>query len=121
TFEGGGAPTIARLKDGRIMFAHQHFPQNGRVNHDQMSVRFSSDEGRTWTAPAVIRVTGLPEGMPFAFDPTLVPLPDGRIRLYFTGNIRRESGGGSPAIYSAISADGMNYACEPGVRFEVEG
>ncbi len=121
TFAGGGAPTIARLKDGRIIVAHQHFPQDGRVNHEQMSVRFSGDDGSTWTAPQVMKVAGLPDGMPFAFDPTLVPLPDGRVRLYFTGNIRRESGGGSPAIYSAISTDGVNYTFEPGQRFEVDG
>ncbi|HEY6167191.1 MAG TPA: exo-alpha-sialidase, partial [Verrucomicrobiae bacterium] len=121
TFTGGGAPTVARLKDGRIIAAHQHFPQDGRVNHEQIGVRFSSDDGSTWTAPQVMQVAGLPDGMPFAFDPTLVPLLDGRVRIYFTGNLRRASGGGAPAIYSAISTDGVNYTFEPGVRFDVEG
>lgn len=121
TFAGGGAPTIARLNDGRIGIAHQHFPRDGRVNHDKMAVLFSGDDGKTWTAPQVIKVAGLPEGMPFAFDPTLVPLPDGRIRLYFTGNLSPPSGRGTPAIYSAVSPDCVNFTFEPGVRFDVAG
>jgi hypothetical protein len=121
TFERAGVPTIARLKDGRLIAAHQHFPENDRENFDKVAARFSSDEGRTWTAPAVIRVDGLPEGMRFPFDPTLVPLPDGRVRLYFTGNYGRTFQRSTPAIHSAISTDGVNYTYEPDVRFAVEG
>ena len=55
------------------------------------------------------------------FDPTLVALPDGRIRLYFTSNRSPDSRRSPPAIYSAISADGVRYTFEPGVRFSVEG
>lgn len=121
TFERAGVPTIARMKDGRLIAAHQHFPESDRENFDKVAARFSNDEGRTWTAPQVIRVDGLPEGMRFPFDPTLVPLPDGRVRLYFTGNHGRTFHRSTPAIHSAISADGVNYAYEPGVRFAVEG
>jgi hypothetical protein len=91
------------------------------VNHDRMTVRFSADEGGAWSPPQVLQVEGLPAGMPFAFDPALVPLPDGRVRLYFTGNQPPPAGRGTPAIYSAISTDGVNYVFEPGVRFDVEG
>jgi hypothetical protein len=121
TFERAGVPTVARLRDGRLLAAHQHFPENDRPNFDKVAVRFSPDEGRTWTAPQVIRVSGLPEGMRFPFDPTLVPLPDGRLRLYFTGNYGRTFQRSTPAIHSAISKDGVDYTYEPGVRFSVEG
>jgi DNA-binding beta-propeller fold protein YncE len=121
TFERAGVPTVARLKDGRLIVAHQHFPENDRENFDKVAVHFSSDEGRTWAAPRVIQVAGLPEGMRFPFDPTLVPLPDGSVRLYFTGNMGRTFGPSTPAIHSAISKDGVNYTYEPGVRFGVEG
>jgi hypothetical protein len=119
TFERAGVPTIARLKDGRLIVAHQHFPENDRENFDTVAVRFSRDDGKTWGTPQVIQVTSLPEGMRFPFDPTLVPLPDGRVRLYFTGNMRRAAS--TPAIHSAISTDGVNYTYEPGVRFAVAG
>jgi hypothetical protein len=121
TFERAGVPTVARLKDGRLLAAHQHFPENDDANFDKVAVHFSTDEGRIWTAPQVIRVSGLPEDMRFPFDPTLVPLPDGRVRLYFTGNRRRPSGPSTPAIHSATSKDGVDYTYEPGVRFGIEG
>jgi hypothetical protein len=54
--------------------------------------------------------------MRFPFDPTLVPLPDGRIRLYFTSIHGRRLEEDIPAIYSAISADGIRYTFEPGRR-----
>jgi DNA-binding beta-propeller fold protein YncE len=101
--------------------AHQHFPENDRENFDKVAVHFSSDEGKTWTALRVIQVAGLPEGMRFPFDPTLVPLPDGSVRLYFTGNMGHTFGPSTPAIHSAISKDGVNYMYEPGVRFGVKG
>ena len=121
TFERAGVPTIARMKDGRLIVAHQHFPADDRESFDKVAVHFSSDDGATWSGPQVIRVAGLPQGMRFPFDPTLVPLPDGRVRLYFTGNMGRGFGPSTPAIHSAISSDGVSYTYEPGARFAVEG
>lgn len=121
TFARAGVPTIARLKDGRLIAAHQHFPENDPENFDKVAARFSTDEGQTWTTPQVIQVAGLPDGMRFPFDPTLIPLPDGRVRLYFTGNMGRTFGPSTPAIHSAISTDGVNYTYEPGARLAIEG
>ena len=120
TFPRGGVATAARLGDGRIAVAHQHFPEDDRANFDKVAIRFSADEGRSWSSLAVITVRGLPEGMRFPFDPTLVPLPDGRVRLYFTSRRLRDRAD-LPAIYSAISANAVDYTFEPGVRFAVEG
>lgn len=120
TFERAGVPTVARLKDGRLVAAHQHFPADDEKNFDKVAVRFSDDEGKSWSKPAVVELKGLPEGMRFPFDPTLVPLPDGKIRLYFTSNMQRERDS-IPAIHSAISNDGVKFEFEPGVRFAVEG
>src|SRR5512140_384784 len=99
TFPRAGVPTLARLGDGRLIAAHQHFPENDAAAFDKVAVRFSNDEGRTWTSATTIRLTGLPDGMRFPFDPTLVPLPDGRVRLYFT-SVRTGDGQNRPAIYS---------------------
>jgi xylan 1,4-beta-xylosidase len=121
TFERAGVPTVARLRDGRLIAAHQHFPKDNDADFDKVAVRFSSDDGRHWTPPQVIDVQGLPAGMRFPFDPTLVPLADGRVRLYFTGNMGRTFQRSTPAIHSAISTDGLSYAYEPGVRFAVDG
>lgn len=122
TFERAGVPTIARFKDGRLIAAHQHFPVRPSADFDKVAVHFSRDDGRSWTDPEVIRLDGLPETMRFPFDPTLVPLSDGRVRLYFT-SVEREGRRelSPPAIYSAISEDGVRYQFEPGCRFGVAG
>jgi hypothetical protein len=119
TFERAGVATVARLGDGRLLAAHQHFPEDNDADFDKVAVRFSQDEGTSWTPPAVIRLSGLAPDMRFPFDPTLVPLPDGRVRMYFT-SVRRAPGE-LPAIHSAISADGVTYTVEPGVRFAIDG
>ena len=121
SFERAGVPTVARLKDGRLIAAHQHFSENNDVDFDKVAVHFSSDEGKSWTAAQIIRIDGLSEGMRFPFDPTLVPLPDGRVRLYFTSLKGRLFEEDRPAIYSAVSSNGIDYKVEPGVRFGIEG
>ncbi len=121
TFPRAGVPTVARLKDGRLAAAHQHFPADNDADFDKVAVHFSSDEGRTWTDAQVIRLEGLPEGMRFPFDPTLVPLSDGRVRLYFTSLKGRQFNEDRPAIYSAVSSNGLDFVFEPGVRFGIEG
>lgn len=118
-FERAGVPTIARMKDGRLIAAHQHFPENDPANFDKVAVRFSGDEGKAWTGPQVIRVAGLPDGMRFPFDPTLVALPDGRVRMYFTSLKGRRFDEDRPGIFSAISEDGVSFAFEPGMRFGI--
>jgi hypothetical protein len=119
TFERAGVSTLGRLADGRLIAAHQHFPDDNDADFDKVAVHFSQDEGRSWTRAEVIRVVGLTGDMRFPFDPTLVPLPGGRVRLYFT-SVRRVPGS-RPAIYSAISSNGVDFVVEPGVRFAIEG
>ncbi|HEY1172680.1 MAG TPA: hypothetical protein VGH19_15025 [Verrucomicrobiae bacterium] len=121
TFERAGVPTVARMKDGRLIAAHQYFPENDRENFDKVAIHFSADEGKTWTAPEVLRLKSLPGEMRYPFDPTLVALPDGRIRVYFTSLIGRRFEEHVPAIYSAISTNGVDYTFEPGMRFGVNG
>jgi hypothetical protein len=60
-----------------------------------------------------------------AVDPSVVELPDGRLRMYFFGP---EAAQGDPTsrssqhrIYSAVSQDGILFSVEPGIRFEGAG
>jgi hypothetical protein len=120
-FERAGVPTLARLQDGRLIAAFQNFPADDDRTFDRVAVRFSSDEGKSWSKAEPIVVAGLEPGLARPFDPTLVPLPDGRVRLYFTSNRNPDFRRSVPAIYSAISSNGLSYAFEPAVRFSIEG
>ena len=116
--ERGGVPTMAKLRDGRLLAMFQWFPVDRRESFDQIAATIGSSDGVTWSAPRTIRIDGMPETLYRSFDPTLVVLPDGRLRLYFssergTAQNRR----GNRAIFSAISTDGWNFTFEPGQRF----
>ena len=120
-FSRAGVASNIKLSDGRLLAAHQHFPDNDEKNFDRVAVHFSSDDGVNWTEAAVITVEGLPMGYRFPFDPTLVETEDGRIRMYFTSMKGRRFSEATPSIFSAISEDGINYTFEPGSRFAIEG
>jgi hypothetical protein len=120
-FERAGVASLIRLADGRLMAAHQWFPDNDPASFDKVAVRFSADDGVTWSAPRAIDLAGLPEGQRSPFDPTLLQLPDGRIRMYFTTNSARTFEEAHPWIASAISDDGVGFTVEPGVRLAVPG
>ncbi len=113
--ERAGVPCVIRDSTDRLIAVFQWFPFDDADAFDQVAVAFSDDAGTTWTAPTRMIFSGLPEDLMRPFDPTLVQLEDGRYRLYFTSNER--TGGGRPAIYSAVSSDGVAYTFEPGARF----
>jgi hypothetical protein len=121
TFGRANVSSIARHADGRLVLAFQGFPADDPSRFNRTAVRFSGDDGRTWSEPEPIVVAGLEPGLAPPFDPALVALPDGRMRLYFITHSGTEAAPGQTAVHSAISTDGVRYRCEPGVRFTVLG
>ncbi len=117
--ERGGVPSLARVGKGRLVSVFQWFPFDHEEAFDRVGVRISEDDGETWSEPEAIRVKGLPESYERPYDPTLVPLEDGRVRVYFTS--RDMEGDNEQATYSAVSGDGVAYEFEPGKRFGVAG
>ena len=113
--ERAAVPCVIRDSAGRLVAVFQWFPFDAADAFDQVAVVFSEDAGTTWSSPEQMTVTGLPGNLMRPFDPTVVQLDDGRYRLYITSNER--TGGGRPAIYSAVSNDGVAYTFEPGARF----
>ena len=84
----------------------------------------STDRGETWSEaqPLTLLNTINQEG---ANGPSLIELPDGRLRLYFLGSEvtagDTASVPGAHHVYSAVSTDGLTFEVEPGVRFEAIG
>jgi len=116
--ERAGVPSLCRDRGGRLLAVFQWFPFDRREAFDKVAAVTSDDDGRTWTKPQSIAIRALPAGYERPYDPTLVRLDDGRLRIYFTSRDARDRG--PQAIYSAVSPDGLSYEFEPGRRFAVE-
>jgi len=120
--DSSGVPSITRMPSGRLVAAFQWFPGPAFSNphFDRVAVKFSDDNGDTWTPPRPIVIPDLPAGYQRPFDPTVVATTDGRIRMYFSSSERMAMGGLDSLVntYSAISNDGITYSFESGPRFD---
>jgi len=115
--ERGGVPCIARIGKGQLMAVFQWFPLDKRERFDKIAMVISEDDGDTWTLPQTVAFDGMPDYLYRQFDPTLVVLEDGRLRLYFTSENQNTR---TTVICSAISEDGSRFVFEEGMRFTVE-
>lgn len=120
TFSRAGVASVVYLQSGDLLAAFQWFPLV-KESFDKIAVSRSKDKGKTWSPPVTAQIsgTGVEECAPF--DPTLVELEDGRIRLYITRNASHDFSKSIPHIGSAISTDGQNFTIEPGMRFAIAG
>jgi hypothetical protein len=84
-------------------------------------VRISGDDGRIWGDPQPIVMAKMDAALAPPFDPALVALPDGRVRMYFITHTGTDAAPGPTAVHSAVSTDAVNFDYEPGVRFTVPG
>ncbi len=113
----------AVVKDGAIFVYFVDVSTDGVK--EQLGMIKSADQGKTWTAPATLTITGL--GDKATADPAPLLLDDGRIRLFYYDinevRLNASASGSEPTnkIYSAISNDGVNFTQESGVRFERQG
>jgi hypothetical protein len=116
--ERGGVPAITQLSDDRLLACFQWFPIDQPQAFDQVAIKVSKDNGRSWDRPIQTQIKNLPERLNRVFDPTPVVLADGRVRLYFSSERGNGFGPrGNRAVFSAISRDGIHYEFEPGQRF----
>ncbi len=117
--DSSGVPSLAMDSAGRLLSAFQWFPEPFQGLHwDSVAVKISLDSALTWSEPQPIVVQNLPINFQRPFDPTLVALPGGEIRIYFSSG---PPGANTIATYSAIGTDGIHYTFEPGIRFSQAG
>ena len=106
-FPRATAASLLPLRDGRIMVAYQWFPEDIPIDFARIAVRFSADQGRTWTEPSPTQMQGMTVGTRPAFDPALVMAPNGSIRMFFSLMKGERYADEQPAIGSAESRDGV--------------
>lgn len=121
--DSSGVPSLLRDSKGRIFCAFQWFPAPQNSTYwDKVAVKYSDDNGKTWSSAVPVVVNALPAGYQRPFDPTLTLTEDGKIRMYFSSSSKPAMFlDSNVATYSAISSDGINYAFEPGIRFNASG
>ncbi len=115
-----GVPSVVRWYSDTLacVFQWAREPMDSPT-WDRVAIKFSYDDGETWTEPTPVIFQGLPNGFQRPFDPTLVALPDFSMRMYFSGSITDPPPHDSLInTYSAHSVDGIHFDYEPGVRVD---
>lgn len=103
-------PEIVRLNDGTLMI---YFVNGESDTTDAIRQR---PDG-SWEELDLI-IKDMPSQK--AWDPDVVLLPDGRLRLFFFGPPQNPTDKSRPhVIYSAVSTDGLTFEAEPGERISI--
>src|SRR5437773_128714 len=103
-------PSLTVTAKGGILLVFQWFSSGPSSAYNQMAYVRSVDGGKTWSDPRRIEVRNVPKGFIVGGDPAIVPLDDGRLRLYFRG---RPSDSRYFGTFSAISDDDVTFRFEP--------
>ena len=100
------------MKDGKVRLYY--------CNNQGILSAISSD-GLTFTKEQEIRISPGTGFESYVCDPTIVNLPDGKMRMYYKGANSQNAGPGQSIhkIYSAISSDGLTFQKE-GLRIDSE-
>jgi hypothetical protein len=119
--DSSGVPSVIKWKGDTLVAAFQWFRQpNPSPTWDRVAVKFSYDNGLSWTQPTPIFVHGLPASYQRPFDPTLTVYTSDSLRIYFSSSIGIPMGGLDSTVntYSAKSSDGVNFYFESGERVD---
>ncbi|MCE3260317.1 MAG: hypothetical protein K0S12_1958, partial [Bacteroidetes bacterium] len=119
--DSSGVATVIRIgspASDTLLAAFQWFPMPmNNPKWDKVAVKFSYNGGISWTSPTTCTFTGLPANFQRPFDPTLLQMPNGKIRMYFSCGPQIGSPG-SINTYAGLSEDGMTYTFEPVATFD---
>ncbi len=110
--EDGSVPFVHKLKDGRVRLYY--------CNSKGILSAISND-GRTFTKEPGVRISPGTGFETIVCDPTMVDLPEGKMRMYYKGANSQNPGPGQSIhkIYSAFSSDGLAFQKE-GLRIDSE-
>jgi hypothetical protein len=116
--DSSDVPSLAYHPNGSMVAAYQCFKGGpGSSSWDKIGVRFSTDEGSSWTTHQVISISGLAGTSQRPFDPAITITPDNQYRLYFSYCPNTFVLDSTCDTYSATSSDAINYTLDSGIRF----
>ena len=108
--KGQGMPRVVKLSDGR-------FRMYNYLNSFGVSCSISSD-GLNFTVEKEVCIasSSFPAVKNGLTGPALIKLADGRYRAYFSDMVKAGTGPDPHQVYSATSADGLNWTADSGLR-----
>lgn len=113
----------SRITDGSVPYIYKMPDGKSRLYYcnSQGILSAMSSDGMTFTKEAGVRISPGAGSELIVCDPTIVDLPDGRIRMYYKGASSMNPGPGQSIhkIFSAVSADGLTFQKE-GLRIDSE-
>lgn len=114
------SPSLVSLPNGDLLALFEH--PGAKSGTAALTASRSKDGGKTWLPAKPIRLTGLPEG-PALASPTLVVMPSGLVRMYFSlpEAADRKQAKAAAIICSAVTRDGVEYQLDHQVRVHCEG
>ncbi len=117
--DSSGVPSVIKWRGDTLIAAFQWFRLPvGSASWDRVAVKFSYNNGGTWSEPQPIQIPSLPTGYQRPFDPTLVVTDSNKIRIFFSSSATMMPADSQINTYSAISSDGLHYNFEPDARFD---
>jgi hypothetical protein len=119
--DSSGVPSAVRWKSDTLACVFQWFRQPiGSASWDRVAVKFSYNNGQSWTSPTPIVVDGIPGNYQRPFDPTLAVISRDSLRIYFSSSVGMAQQGLDALIntYSAVSIDGIHYTFEANPRVD---
>ena len=112
------APDLALMPNGDLFAIFDCASPGESGGPIALVVSQSKDGGRSWSTARPIRLRGIDPRKLQARHADLVPLPNGRLRLYFTTTFEKRGGesGSLTIIRSAVTRNGLDYQLDGRTR-----
>lgn len=110
-------PNVVKMGNGFRMYYHGFGPERPRAESKGYILSAFSTDAAKWEKEPGVRMDAGGEGAAhYIWSPDVVPLPNGRYRMYYEGKTEQAEGNVKSAIVSSLSDDGLVWEKEPGIR-----
>lgn len=124
-FRNAGSPDVVRLPNGHLLAVIDDYGAKDKPSPPRLAVSRSIDSGQTWSKPRAIRFRNAPPHASTGRHGSLVVMPSGLVRLYFTATMTDGKSAApkrsASVIHSAVTQDGIEYWFDSRVRIEARG